>query len=92
MTKIFIVILLLTILILTFMISIIKNRSELNKLTFINYQKELKKREQTIKLLEKSLQENYTKIRNLLIFLEKMKDKNTKENIDIIDKEIQKYK
>lgn len=92
MTKIFIVILLLTILILTFMISIIKNRSELNKLTFINYQKELKKREQTIKLLEKSLQENYTKIRNLLIFLEKMKDKNTKENIDIIDKEIEKYK
>jgi hypothetical protein len=74
------------------MISIIKKRSELNKLTFINYQKELKKREQTIKLLEKSLQENYTKIRNLLIFLEKMKDKNTKENIDIIDKEIQKYK
>ena len=52
MTKIFIVILLLTILILTFMISIIKKRSELNKLTFINYQKELKKREQTIKLLE----------------------------------------
>ena len=92
MTKIFIVILLLTILILTFMISIIKNRSELNKLTFINYQKEFKKREQTIKLLEKSLQENYTKIRNLLIFLEKMKDKNTKENIDIIDKEIEKYK
>ncbi len=92
MTKIFIVILLLAILILTFMISIIKKRSELNKLTFINYQKELKKREQTIKLLEKSLQENYTKIRNLLIFLEKMKDKNTKENIDIIDKEIQKYK
>ena len=92
MTKIFIVILLLTILILTFMISIIKQRSELNKLTFINYQKELKKREQTIKLLEKSLQENYTKIRNLLIFLEKMKDKNTKENIDIIDKEIEKYK
>ena len=92
MTKIFIVILLLTILILTFMISIIKKRSELNKLTFINYQKELKKREQTIKLLEKSLQENYTKIRNLLIFLQKMKDKNTKENIDIIDKEIQKYK
>lgn len=92
MTKIFIVILLLTILILTFMISIIKKRSELNKLTFINYQKELKKREQTIKLLEKSLQENYIKIRNLLIFLEKMKDKNTKENIDIIDKEIQKYK
>ena len=42
MTKIFIVILLLTILILTFMISIIKKRSELNKLTFINYQKELK--------------------------------------------------
>jgi hypothetical protein len=74
------------------MISIIKKRSELNKLTFINYQKELKKREQTIKLLEKSLQENYTKIRNLLIFLEKMKDKNTKENIDIIDKEIEKYK
>ena len=92
MTKIFIVILLLTILILTFMISIIKKRSELNKLTFINYQKELKKREQTIKLLEKSLQENYTKIRNLWIFLEKMKDKNTKENIDIIDKEIEKYK
>ena len=92
MTKIFIVILLLTILILTFMISIIKKKSELNKLTFINYQKELKKREQTIKLLEKSLQENYTKIRNLLIFLEKMKDKNTKENIDIIDKEIEKYK
>ena len=92
MTKIFIVILLLTIHILTFMISIIKKRSELNKLTFINYQKELKKREQTIKLLEKSLQENYTKIRNLLIFLEKMKDKNTKENIDIIDKEIEKYK
>lgn len=92
MTKIFIVILLLTILILTFMISIIKKRSELNKLTFINYQKELKKREQTIKLLEKSLQENYTKIWNLLIFLEKMKDKNTKENIDIIDKEIEKYK
>lgn len=92
MTKIFIVILLLTILILTFMISIIKKRSELNKLTFINYQKELKKREQTIKLLEKSLQENYTKIRNLLIFLQKMKDKNTKENIDIIDKEIEKYK
>lgn len=92
MTKIFIVILLLTILILTFMISIIKKRSELNKLTFINYQKELKKREQTIKLLEKSLQENYIKIRNLLIFLEKMKDKNTKENIDIIDKEIEKYK
>lgn len=92
MTKIFIVILLLTILILTFMISIIKKRSELNKLTFINYQKELKKREQTIKLLEKSLQENYTKIRNLLIFLEKIKDKNTKENIDIIDKEIEKYK
>ena len=92
MTKIFIVILLLAILILTFMISIIKKRSELNKLTFINYQKELKKREQTIKLLEKSLQENYTKIRNLLIFLEKMKDKNTKENIDIIDKEIEKYK
>ena len=52
----------------------------------------IKKREQTIKLLEKSLQENYTKIRNLLIFLEKMKDKNTKENIDIIDKEIEKYK
>jgi len=74
------------------MISIIKKRSELNKLTFINYQKELKKREQTIKLLEKSLQENYTKIRNLLIFLEKIKDKNTKENIDIIDKEIEKYK
>ena len=92
MTKIFIVILLLTILILTFMISIIKKRSELNKLTFIKYQKELKKREQTIKLLEKSLQENYIKIRNLLIFLEKMKDKNTKENIDIIDKEIEKYK
>ena len=92
MTKIFIVILLLTILILTFMISIIKKRSELNKLTFINYQKELKKREQTIKLLEKSLQENYIKIRNLLIFLEKMKDKNTKENINIIDKEIEKYK
>lgn len=92
MTKIFIVILLLAILILTFMISIIKKRSELNKLTFINYQKELKKREQTIKLLEKSLQENYTKIWNLLIFLEKMKDKNTKENIDIIDKEIEKYK
>lgn len=92
MTKIFIVILLLTILILTFMISIIKKRSELNKLTFINYQKELKKREQTIKLLEKSLQENYIKIRNLLIFLEKMKDKNIKENIDIIDKEIEKYK
>jgi hypothetical protein len=74
------------------MISIIKKRSELNKLTFINYQKELKKREQTIKLLEKSLQENYIKIRNLLIFLEKMKDKNIKENIDIIDKEIEKYK